>query len=152
MEKVRFLKKKLCKKGPIFKNKRRAKSPLSKNKRRATSPLSNNKIHINSHRAKKDACKKSALKKKDEQKVRFRKKDEQKVHFRKNKLPSKCRFRAKDDKNCRFFKLTRHEAHRQVTIERVKLIEGASVCKWSNTRAIDLLGHLRIVVVTNDHL
>ena len=60
---------------------------------------------------------------------------------------SKCRFRAKDDKNCRFFKLTRHEAHRQVTIERVKLIEGATVCKWSNTRAIDLLGHLRIVAV-----
>ena len=85
------------------------------------------------------------------QKVRFRKKDEQKVHFREKKPASKCRLRTKDDKNCRFFKLTRHEGHRQVTIERVKLIGGANVRKRSKTRPTDLLGHSRIVVVTNDH-
>ena len=131
------LKKKRRAKSPLSKSKRRAKSPFEE-KRRATSPLSNRQIHVNSHRAKKDE-QKVRFGKKDEQKVRFRKNDVQKVHFRKNKLPSKCRFRAKDDKNCQFFKLTRHEAHRQVTIERVKLIEGATVFKWSNTRAIDLL-------------
>ena len=32
----------------------------------------------------------------------------------------------KTTKTVDFFKLTRHEAHRQVTIERVKLIEGAT--------------------------